>query len=135
MLSPKAQLNLKHAKAYFREHLSVGDYYSVEAQVRGEWFGQAAARLGLTGAVGEAEFLALCDGRNPRTGERLTQRLNSTRLEVRYRAVKRQGAGYMHTSLGLHGLEPQCVLFDESLFAGFEFFTNADSVQATIHLP
>ena len=81
MLSPKAQLNLKHAKAYFREHLRVGDYYSVEAQVRGEWFGEAAARLGLVGSVGEAEFLALCEGRNPQTGERLTQRLNSTRHE------------------------------------------------------
>ncbi|CAM3100521.1 relaxase domain-containing protein [Rariglobus hedericola] len=59
MLSPKAQMNLKHAKSYFREHLSVGDYCSVEAQVRGEWFGEAAIRLGLTGVVGEADFLAL----------------------------------------------------------------------------
>jgi conjugative relaxase-like TrwC/TraI family protein len=82
MLSPKAQLNLKHAKAYFREHLSVGDYYSVKAQVRGEWFGLGAARLGLSGAVGEAEFLALCEGRNPATGERLTLRLNSLRREA-----------------------------------------------------
>jgi len=82
MLSPKAQMNLKHAKAYFREHLSVGDYYSVKAQVRGEWFGEAAARLGLTGVVSEADFLALCEGRNPKTGERLTQRLNSLRREA-----------------------------------------------------
>jgi conjugative relaxase-like TrwC/TraI family protein len=82
MLSPKAQLNLKHAKAYFREHLSVGDYYTVKAQVRGEWFGLAADRLGLSEAVGEADFLALCEGRNPKTGERLTQRLNSVRREA-----------------------------------------------------
>ncbi len=82
MLSPKAQLNLKHAKAYFREHLSVGDYYSVKAQVRGEWFGLGASRLGLSGAVGEADFLALCEGLNPATGERLTQRLNSLRREA-----------------------------------------------------
>ena len=82
MLSPKAQLNLKHAKAYFREHLSVGDYYSAKAQVRGEWFGLAAAKLGLSGEVGEADFLALCEGRNPVTGERLTQRLNSVRRET-----------------------------------------------------
>ncbi len=82
MLSPKAQLNLKHAKAYFREHLSVGDYYSVKAQVRGEWFGLAADRLGLSGVVAEADFLALCEGRHPKTGERLTQRLNSVRREA-----------------------------------------------------
>jgi conjugative relaxase domain, TrwC/TraI family len=82
MLSPKAQMNLKHAKAYFREHLSVGDYYAVKAQVRGEWFGLAAVRLGLSGEVGEADFLALCEGGNPATGERLTQRMNSLRREV-----------------------------------------------------
>ena len=77
MLSPKAQLNLKHAKSYFREHLSVGDYYSVKAQVRGEWFGLAADRLGLSGVVTEADFLALCEGRNP-----MTLRLNSVRREA-----------------------------------------------------
>ena len=82
MLSPKAQMNLKHAKSYFREHLSVGDYYSVEAQVRGEWFGEAAALLGLAGVVGEVDFLALCEGMNPKTGERLTLRLNSLRREA-----------------------------------------------------
>ena len=82
MLSPKAQMNLKHAKSYFREHLSVGDYYSVEAQVRGEWFGEAADRLGLTGVVSEADFLALCEGRNPKTGVRMTQRLNTLRREA-----------------------------------------------------
>ena len=27
MLSPKTQKNLTNAKAYFAEHLSVGDYY------------------------------------------------------------------------------------------------------------
>ena len=82
MLSPKAQMNLKHAKAYFREHLSVGDYYAVKAQVRGEWFGLAADRLGLSGVVAEVDFLALCEGRNPKTGERLTQRLNSVRRDA-----------------------------------------------------
>ena len=34
MLSPKAQTNLKNAKGYFEEHLSVGDYYAEDAQVR-----------------------------------------------------------------------------------------------------
>jgi conjugative relaxase-like TrwC/TraI family protein len=81
MLSPKPQLNLKSAKEYFREHLSVGDYYSVGQQVAGEWFGEAAERLGLKGKVGEKEFLALCEGLNPATGEWLTARKNSTRIE------------------------------------------------------
>jgi LEA14-like dessication related protein len=29
MISPKTQLNLQHAKQYFREHLAVGDYSAV----------------------------------------------------------------------------------------------------------
>ena len=60
----------------------MGDYYAAQAQVRGEWFGLAADRLGLSGVVVEAEFLALCECRNPKTGERLTQRLNLVRREA-----------------------------------------------------
>jgi conjugative relaxase-like TrwC/TraI family protein len=82
MLSPKPQLNLKSAKEYFREHLSVGDYYAEGRAVTGEWFGEAAEKLGLKGHVGEKEFLALCEGLNPDTGQRLTQRMNSKRQEA-----------------------------------------------------
>ncbi len=81
MLSPKTQLNLRNAKEYFREHLCVGDYYSQGQQVRGEWFGQGAEKLGLKGAVTEQEFLRLCEGLHPQTGERLTLRRNTVRRE------------------------------------------------------
>lgn len=80
MLRPKPQLNLQNAREYFREHLCVGDYYSEGQKVSGEWLGTGAEKLGLKGAVGEKEFLALCEGLNPETGERLTQRLNSVRV-------------------------------------------------------
>ena len=43
--------------------------------------GIAAERLGLKGVVSEKDFLALCEGRNPQTGSRLTQRLNTVRSE------------------------------------------------------
>ncbi len=82
MLTPKAQLSLRNAKEYFREHLSVGDYYAEGEKVSGEWFGEAAEKLGLKGKVGEKEFLALCDGLNPDTGQRLTQRKNSKRRDA-----------------------------------------------------
>ncbi|HTB62589.1 MAG TPA: MobF family relaxase, partial [Opitutales bacterium] len=82
MLSPKPQLNLKSAKEYFREHLSIGDYYAEGQAVTGQWFGQAAEKLGLKGSVGEKKFLALCEGLNPETGQRLTQRKNSKRREA-----------------------------------------------------
>src|SRR6188474_86459 len=79
MLTIKPQLNLRNAREYFREHLCAGDYYSAGNEITGEWFGQGAEKLGLKGSVGEKEFLRLCEGLNPSTGERLTMRKNSTR--------------------------------------------------------
>src|SRR6185295_4457577 len=81
MLRPKPQLNLQNAREYFREHLCVGDYYSEGQKIVGEWLGAGAQKLGLTGAVGETEFLALCEGRHPTGNDRLTQRLNTVRSE------------------------------------------------------
>ena len=79
MLTPKTQLNLRNAKSYFREHLSAGDYYAEGQKVTGEWFGLGAEKLGLAGAVTERDFLRLCEGLHPKTGARLTQRLNASR--------------------------------------------------------
>jgi conjugative relaxase-like TrwC/TraI family protein len=79
MLSPKTQTNLKNAKGYFEEHLRVGDYYAENERVQGEWIGAGAALLGLAGIVDKDDFLALCENKNPSSGERLTQRRNSVR--------------------------------------------------------
>lgn len=79
MLSPKTQTNLKNAKGYFEEHLSVGDYYSENERVRGEWAGEGTTMLGLAGVVTRDEFLALCDNLHPKSGEQLTQRRNTIR--------------------------------------------------------
>jgi conjugative relaxase-like TrwC/TraI family protein len=79
VLSPKTQTNLKNAKGYFEEHLSVGDYYSENERVRGEWAGEGAIMLGLGGVVTRNQFLALCDNLHPKTGEQLTQRRNTIR--------------------------------------------------------
>lgn len=81
MLKPKIQLSLERAKKYFEEHMSVGDYYSEGLRVPGEWFGLGAEKLGLKGQVTKEAFLALCEGKNPNTGERLTLRLNTVRNE------------------------------------------------------
>ncbi len=81
MLTAKPQLNLRSAKEYFREHLCVGDYYAQGQKVVGEWFGLGAEKLGLKGAVREADFLALCDGLNPETGRFLTARKKLLRWE------------------------------------------------------
>src|SRR5665213_2108262 len=81
MLMIKAQTKVRNALDYFREHLTVGDYYCERQVVSGEWLGQGAKLLGLSGKVGEKAFTSLCNGRHPETGARLTQRLNSTRRE------------------------------------------------------
>lgn len=79
MLSSKTQTNLKNAKGYFEEHLSVGDYYAENERVQGEWLGNGAALLGLSGKVTRDEFLALCENQHPTSGELLTQRRNTVR--------------------------------------------------------
>lgn len=81
MLSPKTQKNLTNAKAYFAEHLSVGDYYDQGKKITGQWHGIAAETLGLTGKVNQEEFIRLCEGQHPTTGETLTLRRNESRME------------------------------------------------------
>ena len=81
MLTLKPQLNLKNARGYFREHLAVGDYYTAEHVVAGEWRGAAATMLGLKGVVTEDAFLKLCDGLNPNTDKWLTARRKTHRRD------------------------------------------------------
>ena len=82
MVTAKTQYNLGNARKYFKEHLSVGDYYDEGQRVPGEWFGQGAAQLGLSGKVRADDFLRLCDNQHPATGETLTQRQRATRMEA-----------------------------------------------------
>ena len=81
MLTIKTQCNLSNAEKYFEEHLQLGDYYSQENQVLGEWFGTGAELLGLTGIVKETDFLKLCRNEHPDGNGTLTQRLKTTRWD------------------------------------------------------
>jgi conjugative relaxase-like TrwC/TraI family protein len=81
VLSPKTQTNLKNAKGYFEEHLCVGDYYAEHQRVQGEWVGEGAALLGLSGQVRRDQFLSLCENQHPASREFLTQRQNTTRRD------------------------------------------------------
>ena len=81
MVTAKTQYNLKNAEQYFEEHLCVGDYYNEGQRAAGEWIGVGAERLELGGKVRADDFLRLCENQNPATGETLTQRLNTTRME------------------------------------------------------
>jgi conjugative relaxase-like TrwC/TraI family protein len=80
MLTMKTQYKLTNAKEYFEQHLRVGDYYMEGNQVLGQWFGKGAEELGLSGVTQAEDFLRLCDNLHPQTGERLTARQNTVRL-------------------------------------------------------
>ncbi len=82
MLTMKAQYSLQNAESYFREHLRVGDYYMEGRSVSGQWIGEGARQLGLSGVTNEPEFVNLCHNLHPQSGEQLTPRLNSKCVRV-----------------------------------------------------
>ena len=63
----------KGQERYYLDMVAEGaeDYYSGEGEEAGEWIGDAAARLGLDGEVGEDQLVAMLTGRNPVDGEPL----------------------------------------------------------------
>jgi conjugative relaxase-like TrwC/TraI family protein len=73
----------KAAKDYYTQHIAPGDgrYYTEEnaTQMKGLWHGRGAEMLNLSGEVAQEDFFALCDNRNPASGEQLTPRLREDR--------------------------------------------------------
>lgn len=63
-----------NANHYFARDVSRGDYYIAGDALPPMWFGKGAERLGLSGQVQKEHFDALCNNRNPFTGEQLTLR-------------------------------------------------------------
>ena len=70
----------RNAKEYFTQSLRKEDYYTEGQEIRGEWQGIGAEKLGLSGAVDQAAFEALCENKKPGTDERLTQRNKDNRI-------------------------------------------------------
>lgn len=90
MVTAKTQYNLKNAREYFEEHLCVGDYYNEGQRVAGDWYGLGVERIGLSGKIHADDFLRLCENQHPSSGETLTQRLNTTRVEDGQSAANRR---------------------------------------------
>lgn len=63
------------AKSYY----STADYYTEGQELVGQWRGEGANRLGLLGSVKQNDWDALCDNRNPITGDVLTPRQKQDR--------------------------------------------------------
>jgi conjugative relaxase-like TrwC/TraI family protein len=68
----------QRAKSYYTS-ASLADYYTESQELAGVWGGEGAKRLGLSGIVDKKAWNALCDNRNPETGERLTPRRKENR--------------------------------------------------------
>ena len=62
-----------------KQYYTSADYYTEGQEIVGRWGGQGARMLGLEGPVSKRAFNALCENRNPRTGERLTPRTKDDR--------------------------------------------------------
>ena len=76
MLRVIVQANAAAAQSYYR---GSGEYYTEGQEQAGEWGGLGAERLGLEGTVSKDAFDALCENRNPATGERITARTKAER--------------------------------------------------------
>ena len=62
-----------------KQYYASADYYAEGQEIVGRWGGEGARLLGLEGPVSKREFNALCENRNPRTGEQLTPRTKDDR--------------------------------------------------------
>jgi len=69
LVMSKGALTAGQAETYYEEKYSRDDYYTEKHRVVGRWFGQGAAELGLAGDVDTADFRAVLNGLDPRSGE------------------------------------------------------------------
>jgi conjugative relaxase-like TrwC/TraI family protein len=74
------RINQNVSSAGAETYYSQADYYAEGQQERaGNWRGQGAARLHLSGKIDKADWKSLCDNRAPNTGQTLTVRRKSDR--------------------------------------------------------
>lgn len=72
---------IRNGATYLSHHLRKNDYWSEgEKEVRGEWIGEGARALSLTGPVTDKPFEALRQNRHPGTREALTARDQANRV-------------------------------------------------------
>jgi conjugative relaxase-like TrwC/TraI family protein len=76
LVMSKGALSAAQAETYYEEKYVHDDYYSEEQRVVGEWFGGAAAALGLSGEVASEDFRAVLRGQRPSNGEVLVHHAN-----------------------------------------------------------
>jgi len=75
MLTISKALNASQAGTYHTKDFvsETQSYYAKDDALLGEWQGHLANRFGLSGTVSKADFMALANGQNPRTGEQMVK--------------------------------------------------------------
>ena len=72
----RGALSAGQAETYYEEKYSQDDYYTEEHRVAGQWFGQGADALGLSGEVAPEDFRSILRGQRPDTAEVLVRNAN-----------------------------------------------------------
>ena len=75
MLSISKPLSSGQAQTYHKMEFTsdTQSYYKQDGAVEGEWQGQLATKMGLSGAVTSEEFIRLTEGRDPTTNEQMVK--------------------------------------------------------------
>lgn len=76
---------IRNGSTYLENHLSANDYYAKGERVKGQWVGEGAESLGLTGEVRPEDLEALRVNQRPGTSERLTPRTKGMRQPTLWR--------------------------------------------------
>src|SRR5277367_344756 len=76
LVMSRGALSAGQAETYYEEKYSQDDYYTEEHRVAGQWFGQGADALGLSGEVDPEDFRSVLHGQRPRTAEVLVRNAN-----------------------------------------------------------
>lgn len=76
LIMSRGALSAGQAETYYEEKYSQDDYYTEEHRVAGQWFGQGAAALRLSGEVASEDFRAILRGQRPDTAEVLVHNAN-----------------------------------------------------------
>ena len=75
MLTISKALNASQAATYHTKDFAseTQSYYAKDDALQGEWQGELADRMSLSGAVIKADFMALANGQHPQTGEQMVK--------------------------------------------------------------
>src|SRR6185312_2207469 len=84
MLDISKPLTSGKVQSYYRSEYSAASnsYFSQGGTLCGEWHGQLATTLGLSGAVTSEAFDRLAEGRHPETGEQLIQHRDTIKTQA-----------------------------------------------------